>query len=38
VTPVFMSAKMNMMFYLVEARGQELSDYSNVASAEGKRI
>jgi Cytochrome P450. len=38
VTPVFTSGKMMMMFYLVEACGQELSDYLNVASADGNRV
>jgi cytochrome P450 family 9 len=38
VTPVFTSDTMKMMFYLVEVCGEEISDYLNVASAEGKRI
>lgn len=37
VTPLFTSGNM-VMFYLIEACGQKLSDYLNVASVDGKRV
>jgi cytochrome P450 len=36
LTPVFTSAKMKMMFYLVEICGKELVKYLDMVTAEGK--
>jgi hypothetical protein len=36
LTPVFTSAKMKMMFYLVEICGKELVEYLDVVTADGK--
>jgi cytochrome P450 family 6 len=36
LTPVFTSAKMKMMFYLVEICGKELEKYLHVVTADGK--
>jgi len=36
LTPVFISSKMNMMFYLVDTCGMELTDCLDKASYNGK--
>jgi hypothetical protein len=36
LTPGFTSAKMKMIFYLVEICGKELVNYLNMATADGK--